>query len=63
MTDDVTTASLFPGVKTKAFNFVVPLLLFLFAIGLFLCGLLPAACAGVIILFSIVLACCCAAVW
>lgn len=62
MTDDVTTASFFPGHKPKVFNVVVPLLLFLFAIGLWLCGLLPAACAGAIILFSIVIACCCAAV-
>ena len=60
MSDDVLTASFLPGKAAKAVSLIVPLLLFLFAIGLWLCGILPASCAGAIILFSIVIACCCA---
>jgi len=62
MTDDISNASFLPGVRPKTMNFLVPLLLFLFAIGLWLCGLLTAPVAGSIILFSIVIACCAAAV-
>lgn len=58
MSDDVLTASFLPG-RSKVVSLIVPLLLFLFAIGLWLCGVLPASCAGAIILFGIVMACCC----
>ena len=59
MSDDVITAtSLFPG-GVKNVSLLVSLLLFLFAIGLWICGVLPGHCAGAIILFGIVMACCC----
>lgn len=61
MSDDVlTAASFFPGGKARTASLLVALLLFLFAIGLFICGILPGHCAGAIILFGIVMACCCA---